>query len=871
MLALVFAALVVTPLEAAAVEYAREVSSRLNTTGRAIAMPVPFKDGTQDLGEITVRLEIDDTVLVSKSDIAERLHRILDGESRRKLAAIPDKGGFAGLPDFEAAGISLRFDAGLQELRLEVGADGRQTSDISISGATQHRASSALAEPALVSGYLNVIAGIDHLWSGGGEAGAFDGRTSGRIELQSAVRLRDTVFENTAIYEGAVDTNVCPPGAQCLYDHAGGLKRQTTRVVRDWPEQHLRLQAGDTEPIGGSLQRAVETLGLSLEKSARKLAPDDNKSVSARTTLRIERPSEVDVVVNGSVLQRLKLQPGTYNIRDLPLATGANEIKLAITDDSGATRTEAFTTYTSGTQLPAGESEWAVSLGAPSYLRDNERAYEGVGDFIGTGILRYGLSDRLTAESHLQGDDETVMGGGGVIAQTEWGVFGLMGAFSTGERGFGTAADVTWELLKYRGLFGERNESLTFSAEYRSPDFRRPGEALTRASGIIYPEYNYWARFSGTYSVALDWSVAATISGRYQLADDGAISASPFVAKGDRYGADLTLSRPLGPMASASVLLGYSNESFLRDLSEAQKPIDPSFRASFRIHLRPDEKTTLSTSYDTLDRYGTVSAYRADGDGIGRWDTSVDVQSLGHLDGTTASGSIGYYGNRAEVRASHHADIRGISASQFAPESELQRSSVRVGSSIAFADGHVAVGPPIRGGAYAIVYPHESIAGKEITIGGVVAPRAKADGWGAAVVTDLPAYSQASFGVDVDGLPVGYSLGAAAFDVRAGYKQGYALEVGSAYSVSVYGSLLHADGTPVALSSGTAYSERNPDRRVSLFTNAGGKFGIEGLAPGRWMIDIASEGEAARFVLEIPKGVEGLYKVGALQPTGVRQ
>lgn len=854
---------------AGSVRYASDVSSRLNPTGRTVTMPVPFKDGEADLGEVTIRIEPDDTVLVAKAEIAERLDKILDAGTRGGLRAVAEKNGFSHLNDLASAGVGIRFDAGLQELRLDVGADQRGTGEISLGGRMRQPASAALAEPARFSGYLNVIAGIDHLWSAGGSrGGSFEERTSGRLDLQSALRMWDIVLENDAVLEGAVDANVCPPGAICLYDHEPGFKRQTTRLVRDWPEHLLRLQAGDTDPIGATMQRAIETLGISLEKSARKLAPGESGQLSARTALRLERASEVDVIVNGSVLQRLKLQPGTYNIRDLPLATGANEIKLAITDDSGATRTEAFTTFASGTQLAAGESEWAISVGTPSYLNDNERAYGGITDYIASAILRYGLSERLTAETHLQGDDVTVMGGGGIVTQTPIGVVGLAGAFSSGERGSGVAADVTWDLVNFRGMLGERTESLTLAAEYRSPGFHRPGDQLAKATGIIYPEYNYWLRLSGTYSVQLDWSLAASLSGRYQLADEELDFHSPFVVKGDRYGVDLTLSRPIGTSASASLMLGYSNEAFLRDFDDMHEPLDPSFRAAFRVHLRPDDETTLATSYDTLDRYGTVSAYRSSGEGIGRWDTSIDMQSYGHRDATSASGTIAYYGNRAELRVSHHADVRGVGPSRFDPETGLQRSSVRVGSSIAFADGHVAVGAPIRGGAFAIVYPHESIAGKEITVGDAEHPRARVDGWGATVVTDLPAYSPAGFAVDVADLPVGYSLGAAAFELRAGYKQGYALEVGSAYSVSVYGTLLDADGEPIALTSGFAHMYDKPGRRVALFTNAAGKFGVEGLAPGTWTIEMANEGEPARYVFEVPAGIDGLFKVGALQPTG---
>jgi outer membrane usher protein len=49
------------------VQYAKPVSNRLNITGRAIDMEVPLKDGDRELGDIPIRIEPDDSVLVSRA------------------------------------------------------------------------------------------------------------------------------------------------------------------------------------------------------------------------------------------------------------------------------------------------------------------------------------------------------------------------------------------------------------------------------------------------------------------------------------------------------------------------------------------------------------------------------------------------------------------------------------------------------------------------------------------------------------------------------------------------------------------------------------------------------------------------------------
>lgn len=861
---LLFPAITAGTPRAAEVEYAKQVTNKINQTGRTITMPVPLNDGPAQLGEVIIKISTDDQISVSKADLMERLQPASSASVVSRLKGLSDAGGFVTLSATKAAGLELKFDSGLQELHMALAIEGRPVNDVSLKGQAAQSATATLSKPEAFSGYINVTAGLDTAWRG--QATNSDPITSGRLELDSAVQLHGAVFENRAVYEGEVDANVCPTGAKCIYQHNTGLKRQSSRVVYDVAASQTRFQVGDTDPLAGALQRSIEMFGVSVEKSAGKLAPGENMGATGKTVLRIERPSDIDVTVNGATIQHLQLRPGTYNLRDLPLATGANEVVLIITDDTGARRTEKFTAYSAYRQLGEGKNEWAIAAGLPSYLRDNERMYDSSNGYIASSFLRYGINDTLTGEANLQADNRVAMGSVGAIAATPWGVFGLQNAASTGSWGTGFALDASYDLINFRGLMPERGESVHFSAEVRSRDFHRPGDLFATASGILYPEFNYWLRLSGSYSAPLGNGVGLALSARYQFADGQQAILSPFTIKGDRYGADVALSRPLGPTASTSFLVGYSNESYLRNDDSLTSQAKGDLRFALRFNFRPDEKTTVSTSYDSLNRQSSLSGYRSEGNGIGRWDTNVDVQQLGYTDTVNANAALGYYGNRGDVHLTYNSDVSGAGFTKFSPEVTTQRALLRASSAIVFAGGTIAVGPPVRSGSFAIISPHESIAGKEITVGEPGNVRAKSGWLGPAVVTDIPSYSASSIGIDVADLPVGYSLGTGAFDVRANYKSGYALEAGSAYSVSVYGSLLDQKGDAVSLVTGTAVSVEQPSKRVAIFTNASGKFGADGLAPGRWMIEMAAEGAPLRFAIDIPKGTEGLFKTGALKP-----
>jgi hypothetical protein len=149
-------------------------------------MPVPIKDAGRSLGEITVRIEPDDTLLVGKRDLGERLAGVMTPAATAGLAAMPDAGGFVTLAALEATGIALRFDPGLLELQVQPKVEQRPTGDIAI-GTWSGRSSPAVAtaRPAIWSGWVNVTGGVDHQWAVGGAAD----RTGLRLDTESVFRL----------------------------------------------------------------------------------------------------------------------------------------------------------------------------------------------------------------------------------------------------------------------------------------------------------------------------------------------------------------------------------------------------------------------------------------------------------------------------------------------------------------------------------------------------------------------------------------------------------------------------------------------------------------------------------------------------------
>ena len=149
---------------------------------------------------------------------------------------------------------------------------------------------------------------------------------------------------------------------------------------------------------------------------------------------------------------------------------------------------------------------------------------------------------------------------------------------------------------------------------------------------------------------------------------------------------------------------------------------------------------------------------------------------------------------------------------------------------------------------------------------------AETDWLGPAVVPSASPYRQSRLTYDAPGAPAGYDLGSAAFDMKAPYKAGYNLKAGSAYTVTATGTLLDAEGQPLPLLAGEAReANKENGRKVELFTNRTGSFGAQGLAPGKWIIEMPTEPGPTRYVFEIPDGVTGLHSAGTLKPSGAPQ
>lgn len=817
----------------------------LNPTNRVLEMTAPLNYRNFYLGDLEIRIRPDQRVEIPREAFLAAVKPLLREtafETLSAIGAVPPETHYdiARLP---ASGFDVRFDPGAVAVIFAPTLDQKVEGNISVQARKAQAESPNAVKEAELAGYLNLRAAVDYI---GRAPSGDEGLKAPRLDLEAAARWQGVVIEAEATYE---------PDDVSLFGQAGqGFKRRGTRLVRDFEEEAVRVSAGDVYPIGSSFQYTPDLLGVSIERSYGKLQPGRNIRATSRRSFRIERPSSVDVQVNGLTVRRLRLDPGDYNVKDLPIGSGLNDLVLLIEDDAGNRQRLEFTLFLDNDLLAPDLSEWAFAAGIPSRFEEGEPDYGASGAFL-TGFYRRGLSETLTAEIHFQGDSETVMGGAGFLIGSPIGLFSLESAASFRVEGmWGVAFSGDYALANIEDSQGRRH-SFRLSADARTPDFTPPAPAFRDRGeeGADRVHDDEWLTLSASYGTELPFGISAFLSGGYGFG---------LAESGDSYHADLSLTRALNRTISLGMSAGYS----AADTEEGEASV------VLRLQYRPDRESRMAAAHDSRYDRSSLSYSRQAGQGVGSWRATVDLVNEagdGHeadandersADNLSITGSVQYTGNRANLSLFQDSSLAGLDMRELD-----QRTSLRLETAIAYADGHVAVGRPVSNG-FAIVAPHAGLADNRVRIGrqtsGYVA---HSDFLGPALMSGVSPYAPSRVEFDVDDLPPGYDLGDGLFDLMPKYKSGYALKVGSEYAVTVLGDLVDAENRPLPLMTGVATEDANPEKRAELFTNRAGRFTAQGLSPGRWTLELATEPKT-RFRLDIPAGTVGLFRAGTLRP-----
>ena len=282
---------------------------------------------------------------------------------------------------------------------------------------------------------------------------------------------------------------------QQLFRNGGEWIRLNTRWTWDQPARLASWRLGDTVAQPGSWGRAMRLGGLQWTTDF-SLRPGFLSF--PLPTLRGEAalPSTVDVFVNNSQRLQGRVQPGPFDISELPLVTGQGEIRTVVRDLLGREQVILQPYYISPALLRAGLDAWSVELGR--LRQDYGQRSDRYGRAVGMLTWRRGLSDRFTGEVRTEAARrQQALGVSGLWLLGRWGTLNLS---TVASRSDDPAARRGW--LATAGL---ERQGLDWSANL---ELRRASTGFTQLGQPVSPRWSVSAS-TGTqwqgWGLGLGW------------------------------------------------------------------------------------------------------------------------------------------------------------------------------------------------------------------------------------------------------------------------------------------------------------------------------------------------------------------------------
>ena len=682
---------------------------KLNPTGRDYEIDVPLMLDKARLGDVGIKITADDKVFADARLLKTYLGKVylpeiltaalaapgdqaaqmadssvvgkktsgaassmvqpasLRAEGKEPGALGKEKPSYISLATLKERGIDLRYNPQGLDLEVYPTVDQRPTSTFSL-GINNEVVSEAMETPAYVSAYLNMRLTASYV------SQATIGNTgflAPSIDFDGAVRIGPAVLEGEGTFFSGSGTAFTQTSYQ---DYV--FYRRGTRLVYDWPDEAIRFRLGDITPQYSGFQTVPDLLGLSVDVAYAQLQPMKSIRPTGNHSFRIERPSNVDIIVDTVMARRIRLGPGTYNLTDLPLNPGAHDVKLVITDDLGAQQTLEFKDFSGQQLLAPGITEWSFNAGVKSYdtgvvtstfsqtlpslanttLVNKKSSFYAQREYFFdqpavTAFYRTGILNWLTADANVQADSYVAMAGAGYATQTIAGYF--LGEFAGSDAysgGPGFAIRLGYGFDKFDWFNGYAS-TFRLIGEYRSHDFE-----TVETNGALTNNNSYVA---ATFSQQVPWDITTGLSFSYYFADH-----SSQYDTGDRWEADVSFSKQIWDGLSGSLSVGYGRDQAAPNCcSLGQTSITPvynqnGFQAYVRLAWTPDPHSNAFATYDSRSQTAQATyTQSSETSGVGSWTATAtaDTQANGE---SSVSATATYAANRADVYVSHAAGFQ---------------------------------------------------------------------------------------------------------------------------------------------------------------------------------------------------------------------
>ena len=785
------------------------VFSKINPTSRNIELSVEAEVNKNSIGKLTLIVNPDDKLMIKWDEFGPIVNRFLSDENVNLLSKnvednlITDK-------KLEVFGFLVKFDLSDFSLKVSIPITMIKSQVLSFKS---EEISLNVADPSKISGFMNLYSSYVYVNNKSNK------ETSEQFALRSemVMNIHDWVLENDEEYF-PTDTPDEP-----------SVKRLGSRIVHDLPSSGMRVTIGDQYTTGSYFQSSSSILGLSLAHNY-SLVSDKIFRPNTSRSFTLTSPSSVEVMIDDNVVKRLNLDSGVYQLDDIPLNEGNNNITLKITDSAGVVSYINFDVTTGLDLFSKGDLKYQVFLGVPSQL--NDKLYYNYDEPLISGYLDYGVVEGWTIGVNAQADNYLQQVGFKNIFASKIGQIAFENAFSMSDQVIGSAYRFVYSTFTDNSI---RHRVFSLGYEHASQDFLALGYRPSSKNSLPHREHIIQANYSFFNTPNFQTSLFANASRSYgQSLFDKTIG--------------INLSQDLNNgqwRYNVGGQWGQKNgeDNWQVKLSLVYKLSD--LRRLRFINQSKGKRTRLEYSKDSDQRYVGALNVRA---GVEENDQDKVIFDL----------NTQYNANRFLTSFDHASYY-----DQFNSQSARHQSRISFSSSIAFAGNNWAIGKPIYN-SFALVEGHSSLKDKKISIDKVDDKyRANNEYFDVILLNDITSYSRSTVSIDVDNLAPGYDLGSGGISFYPTYRSGYNVLIGTEANISVIATLLDLQKIPLSLQVGIAICSSDKKKKEhEFFTNKKGKFALTGLMPCKYDITLKNDNKST-FSIDVMKG-EQLQRKGVI-------
>lgn len=393
-----------------------------------------------------------------------------------------------------------------------------------------------------------------------------------------------------------------------------GVTRGLTNYQIDQRQKLRRITFGDAAVISDELGGSGIIGGATVSRTF-EVDPYFIRFPSLALRGTATTPSEVEIYVNGVLVDRRSVPPGPFEIANVAATSGSAAATVVVRDVFGREQAHSSSFYYSTGVLARGLSEFTYSAGAV-------RAATGSFDYddpLVMGTHRVGLTDNLTVGGRLEVTDSLVSAGPQLSFASRWGELDLKLAASQTEGDSGTAAALSYRRLSLRTSVG--GSIRTMSRNYVNFSLPVARDRSLREASVAASYLPGWG------SIGLQWTAARMrdTGDRQRLAllsnialgrrMSLLVSAAAVEENGHRFGEYFAGVSLFTFHNSTLNVAGYSRDGTASVSTELQRPTPVGTGWGYRLQNSTGEGETLS--------HASIQ-YQND---FGRYEIGIDPES----------------------------------------------------------------------------------------------------------------------------------------------------------------------------------------------------------------------------------------------------